>query len=311
MRLMPFEFRSDFGDEMQEVFRQERREAALEGRSARRCGCAPWPAWCGRRRGSTWTHAGRTSATRRVACGGLPDCRSSQSCRWRWASAPTRDLRLPEHPVPERAPCSVGARSDRGRLRPRRRARASGRLTHADFEALRDATRTLADVAAPRPRGSGCRRAARAGRAVRRSRIPELLLGARRTSGARTALKHPTEWSAGRGARPARLAGAIRRRARRARTPRLAQPAALHRRRRGAEGFTGIYAGGTRGLWIPTGSYDGWTAGEGYNLVGRLAAGRTVAEAQAELTVLASVRAHRPRPRGARRAARRQSSPRR
>ena len=32
VRLMPFEFRSDFGEEMTDVFRQERREAALEGR---------------------------------------------------------------------------------------------------------------------------------------------------------------------------------------------------------------------------------------------------------------------------------------
>ena len=32
VRQMPFEFRSDFGEEMTDVFRQERRDAALEGR---------------------------------------------------------------------------------------------------------------------------------------------------------------------------------------------------------------------------------------------------------------------------------------
>ena len=55
------------------------------------------------------------------------------------------------------------------------------------------------------------------------------------------------------------------------------------------KGFTGVYAGGSRDLWIATGVYDGWSAGDGYDLVGRLVAGRTVAEVQAELNVLANV----------------------
>jgi predicted permease len=54
-----------------------------------------------------------------------------------------------------------------------------------------------------------------------------------------------------------------------------------------APDFGGLYQGTMRaGLWVPTGVYGRWTAGSDYDLVGRLAPGRTVDDAQAELSVL-------------------------
>ena len=139
VRLMPFEFRSDFGEEMTDVFRQERRDAALEGRG----GLA-----------SLWLRT-VTGMVRTAARQHLDAC-------WQDIRYATRGLRRTPTLtlvavvslalgigantaifsflnvlILQRAPCCVGAVSDRWRLRPIRR---TGGPRAADARRVRGAS---------------------------------------------------------------------------------------------------------------------------------------------------------------------------
>ena len=239
VRLMPFEFRSDFGEEMTDVFRQERRDAALEGRGGL---ASLWLRTVagmvrnGRPSAPGRTLAGHPVRSARPATNSCTDPRRGRLAG-AWHRGQHRDLQFSERPVPQRAPCCVGPVSDRWRLRPIRRTGAS---RAADARRVRGASGHDQDALGRRgPHGNvglAHRRGTRAGGALCRGCVTQLLLRAGLASG---------NWSAadrlgrsgvsGRGPGVSRLAIAIRRRPCRAGTFRHTQSATLHRCRRGAE----------------------------------------------------------------------------
>ena len=294
VRLMPFEFRSDFGEEMTDVFRQERRDAALEGRGGlaslwlrtvtgmvRTAGSSAPGRTAGRTSGTRARGLRRTPALTLVAVVSLALGIGANTAIFSFLNV------LSLRPLPAAADPSelvgVYARSD-GRVLP-------GRLTHAEFEALRATTRTLSDVAAHTETwvwltGEGREPAELYAGAVSpnyfsvlglRPAIGRLLIASDGVESPVAVLAYHV-WQSRFAGDPAVLGHSV----------------TLNQRRFTVvgvtpKGFTGVYAGGSRDLWIATGVYDGWSAGDGYDLVGRLVAGRTVAEVQAELNVLANV----------------------
>ena len=293
VRLMPFEFRSDFGEEMTDVFRQERRDAALEGRGGLASLWLRTVAGMVRTAGrqhldALWQDVRyaarglrRTPALTLVAVVSLALGIGANTAIFSFLNV------LSLRPLPAAADPSelvgVYARSD-GRVLP-------GRLTHAEFEALRATTRTLSDVAAHTETwvwltGEGREPAELYAGAVSpnyfsvlglRPAIGRLLFASDGVESPVAVLAYHV-WQSRFAGDPAVLGHSV----------------TLNQRRFTVvgvtpKGFTGVYAGGSRDLWIATGVYDGWSAGDGYDLVGRLVAGRTVAEVQAELNVLANV----------------------
>jgi len=293
VRLMPFEFRSDFGEEMSDVFRQERREAALGGRrgiaslwlrtvtgmvrtAARQHLDALWHDIRYAARGLQ-----RTPALTLVAVVSLALGIGANTAIFSFLNV----LFLRALPAAADPSGLVGvyARSD-GRVLP-------GRLTHAEFKALRATTRTLADVAAHTETwvwltGEGGEPAELYAGAVSPNYFSVLGLhpAIGRLLTASDGVESPTAvlayhvWQSRFAGEPAVLGRSVTLNQRRFTIVGVAP-----------EGFTGVYAGGSRDLWVVTGVYDGWSAGEGYDLVGRLVPGRTVAEVQAELGVLVDV----------------------
>ena len=150
VRLMPFEFRSDFGEEMTDVFRQERRDAAIEGRGGLASlwlrTVAGMVGTAGRQHlDALWQDIRyaarglrRTPALTLVAVVSLALGIGANTAIFSFLNV----LSLRALPVAADPSALVGvyARSD-GRVLP-------GRLTQAEFEALRATTRTLSDVAA-------------------------------------------------------------------------------------------------------------------------------------------------------------------
>ena len=189
-------------------------------------------------------------------------------------------LRAPMEVAAPGALVGVYARTE-GRILPER-------LTYQDFEALRDGSRSLADVAA--------HTATWVWMASDQREPIELYADAVSVNyfsvlGVRPALGRLFEASDRTGAPVAVLAHHVWQAQFGGDPSILGRHVSLNQRLFtvvgvAPEGFTSIHAGVSRGLWIPTGTYGGWTAGDSFDLVGRLAPGRTRDEAQAELAVL-------------------------
>ena len=71
LRLLPFDFRADYGEEMERTFRDERREAAGPT-NVLRSGCGQSAQSSRLARASMRRSCGRTFAMRCVACGAMP-----------------------------------------------------------------------------------------------------------------------------------------------------------------------------------------------------------------------------------------------
>jgi hypothetical protein len=287
---MPFEFRSDFGDEMVDVFGEERREAASGGRGG--VTRLWWRTVIGMLRTAVIQHLDalrqdlvygartlrRSPAVTLVAVVSLALGVGANTAIFGFLNA----LFLRALPGAEAPSALVGiyARTE-GRILP-------GRLSHADFEALRAGTRTLAAVAAHTATwvwltGAGREPAELNAGAVSpnffsvlglRPAIGRHLASSDEVGSPVVVLAHHV-WQSRFAGDPAVLGRTVTLNQRRFTIVGVAP-----------RGFSDVYAGSARDLWLPTGVYDGWTAGDGYDLVGRLLPGRTAAEAQAELSVL-------------------------
>jgi predicted permease len=291
LRLLPFEFRSDFGDEMQEVFRDERHAASLGGRHGQA------RLWIRTVVGLLTTAARqhldamrqdvlyairtlrRTPALSLVAMVSLALGIGANTAIFGFLN--TLFLRGPAQVAESGALVGIHGRSE-GRILP-------ARVTREEFEALRSATRTLTDVAAhteawvwmagerrdPVELSAGVVSLNYFSLLGMRPALGRLFEASDGTSPPVAVLAHHV-WQAQFGGDPAILGSRV------SLNQRIFTIVGV-----APEGFAGIYQGAQRsGLWIPPGTYDGWTAGEDFDLVGRLAPARTVDEAQAELGVL-------------------------
>ncbi len=291
LRLFPFEFRSDFGDEMQEVFGEERRAASLEGRSGKT------RLWVRTVAGLLTTAARqhvdamrqdvayavrtlrRTPGLSFVAIVSLALGIGANTAIFGFLN--TLFLRGPVEVAESGAVVGIHGRSE-GRIVPEH-------VTRDEFEALRGATRTLTGVAAhtgawvwmaserrdPVELSAGVVSLNYFSLLGMRPALGRLFDSSDETGLPVTVLAHHV-WQAQFGGDPSILGSRVSLNQRMFTVVGVAP-----------EGFAGIYQGAQRsGLWIPAGTYDGWTAGEGFDLVARLAPGRTTGEAQAELSVL-------------------------
>jgi predicted permease len=290
VRLLPFEFRTDFGGEMLEVFGDERREARRRGRL-----------------GVLWvwlrTIAGicRTAAAQHADGMRLDLCQAARALRATPALSLIALLSLALgigantaifsflNTLFVRLPGGISAPQDLVGVHVRDDARILGeRFTREQFDALRRGTRALTDMAShasvwvwlagdrdPIEIPAGAVSSGYFTLLGVRPALGRLIEPADEAREPVVVLAHET-WQAQFGADPTVLGR---------RVALNQQPFTIVGV--AAPDFGGLYQGAMRaGLWVPTGTYGSWIAGSDYDLVGRLGPGRTLDEAQAELGVL-------------------------